>query len=119
MPSVLIDRDFLLAQAGGDRRLAAELLGLFVEHLRAKASGLDELSPPERRPVAHSVRSVAVNVGARDLARAAGAVEDDPSDGDLVARLSLLAARAARDAGRLADELSARGPAIDPDAAKG
>lgn len=69
-----IDLVHLKAQTLDDEALAREVLGLFVAQSR---DGLEQLFDPERRSaeVAHKLLGSARSIGAKDVARAAAALE--------------------------------------------
>src|SRR5690242_15490031 len=73
----VLDHAVLLANAGGDRMLAAELLALFATEILPAAEGLAGLGhAAEQRAAAHRVRGAALAIGAAELAAAAMAIEE-------------------------------------------
>ncbi len=92
-PAVL-DRTALLAHAGGDAGLAAELVALFRQHLMPEAEALGGSTDPALvSATAHRLRGAALAIGAAELAKAALRIESgaaspgDPEWGRVLARL--------------------------------
>ena len=73
-----IDRAHLAAQSGGDSELAQEVLGLFAQQCRDLLPRIVDtsLDAPTRADLAHTLKGSALGVGAADVARASGSVEN-------------------------------------------
>lgn len=73
------DYDRSLARLGGDPRLFAEIAVLFLEDspklIEAARTALEQNQLPELERAAHSLKGLAVNFDASELASAAAAVE--------------------------------------------
>jgi PAS domain S-box-containing protein len=88
-----------LARVGGNRRLYRQLLAKFVAgNLGADADirkSLDEGDQKTAARLAHTMRSVAANIGAEELSRAGGELERAIKAGDMQVAAGLLAGFAA------------------------
>jgi HPt (histidine-containing phosphotransfer) domain-containing protein len=73
-----IDLVHLARQCQGDQALEEELLGLFRGLARSLAAQISDprMGPELKAGVAHKLRGAALAVGARQVACAAGAIED-------------------------------------------
>ncbi len=78
-PSALFDYDRSLARLGGDPRLFAEIVVLFLEDspklLEAARESIRQSNLPALERAAHSLKGLSVNFDAGQLASAAAAVE--------------------------------------------
>lgn|GEM_PF-1384991 len=76
---MLFDYDRSLARLGGDPRLFAEIVVLFLEDspklLEAARESIRQSNLPELERAAHSLKGLSVNFDAGELASAAAAVE--------------------------------------------
>ena len=99
-----VDLDGALRWVGGDRRLLLELIGLFVEDLPGRLTGLKEASATrdvrQLERLAHSLKASAAILGAGDLRGAALALEEAVRSRRLDAAPGLLA-DLEREAGRV------------------
>lgn len=85
-----VDLAHLARQTGGDRALEQEVLGMFVQQLSVTQERFAKADEAGRRILAHTLKGSASNIGAFAVARCAGAIEKDPSDETLLARLLVL-----------------------------
>ena len=72
--SQLIDREHLDRQTMGDKELAREVLGMFLEQMRLRLDSL-AIDAPDLKEQAHSIKGSARSIGAWDLAKSAEMVE--------------------------------------------
>lgn len=71
-----IDRKSLLANTGGDRELAAEVLGIFESQVQTWGQMLNSNSEPEHwADAAHTIKGAALGIGAHQLAEVCKTVE--------------------------------------------
>ena len=76
-----LDLDHLSAQAGGDKMLMSQVLGLFLDHAETVLEALASASGEKAwRDHAHSLKGSAKGVGCWGVADAAFAAEQRPLD---------------------------------------
>ncbi|MBZ9937617.1 hypothetical protein LB518_15035 [Mesorhizobium sp. BR1-1-16] len=89
----VLDHLALLANAGGDRVLATELLALFGREILPGGEQIAGLADAaEQRAAAHRLRGAALGIGAAEVAALAAEVEDGSSADRLVEALRRLRA---------------------------
>jgi len=85
--TVVFDMDGLLARAGGDRKLMAEIVRLFLEdypaRLAAIRAAIDAHDANALRVAAHGLKGAAGNLGAMAVYEATSALEQIGADGHL------------------------------------
>lgn len=85
-----IDRDHLARQTMGDRAIENEVLALFAAQALAVRERIGEACIEERLRLAHGLKGSARGVGAFAVADCVAQIEQDPEDGVLIERLSVL-----------------------------
>lgn len=83
-----IDLAHLAAQTMGDKALEIEVLQLFARQARQVMKEMIEGDHTLRTQAAHRLKGAALAVGAVDVARFAGAIEQNPDEASLCEALS-------------------------------
>jgi HPt (histidine-containing phosphotransfer) domain-containing protein len=85
LAAAALDLDHLSHQAGGDKMLMGQVLGLFLEHAETVLEALAVASDAKTwRDQAHSLKGSAKGVGAWSVAEAAFNAEQDPLNPTLI-----------------------------------
>jgi HPt (histidine-containing phosphotransfer) domain-containing protein len=86
-PTVVFDMDGLLARVGGDRKLMADIVRLFLEDYPARLAkiraAIDANDASALRIAAHGLKGAAGNLGAVAVYEATSALEQIGADGHL------------------------------------
>jgi HPt (histidine-containing phosphotransfer) domain-containing protein len=88
-----IDLVHLAKQSGGDRHLETEILSLFRQQIAIAVEQLRRTSGRERKIIAHTIKGSARAVGAVQLARLAGRLEETLTDNMILAAIETESAR--------------------------
>jgi HPt (histidine-containing phosphotransfer) domain-containing protein len=85
-----LDLSHLAGQTMGDRDLEREVLGMFVEQAKTVRRRIGKADLKERLFLAHALKGSARGVGAFPIAECAGAIEESPTDRQVLRRLERL-----------------------------
>ena len=83
-----IDLVHLARQTMGDKVLELEVLQMFARHARESMKELAACEGAARSAAAHRLKGSAQSVGATAVGKAAGALEDDPTDAAALASVT-------------------------------
>ena len=83
-----IDLIHLARQTMGDKALELEVLQMFARHARQSMQELARFEGEARAAIAHRLKGSAQSAGATAVARAAAALEENPSDAVALAAIT-------------------------------